>query len=64
MSTEGADVDADVIVVGARPTGLMDAGDLAEMAINVLVLVRRPARESNLTRAFVVLHCTLARPHR
>jgi 2-polyprenyl-6-methoxyphenol hydroxylase-like FAD-dependent oxidoreductase len=46
-------MDADVIVVGAGPTGLLLAGDLAEAGARVMVLERR-AEESNLTRAFAV----------
>ncbi|WP_017596394.1 FAD-dependent oxidoreductase [Nocardiopsis potens] len=40
-----------VVIVGAGPTGLLLAGDLAEAGIPVTVLERR-AEESNLTRAF------------
>ncbi|MEV1177537.1 FAD-dependent monooxygenase [Nonomuraea sp. NPDC049784] len=47
-----------VIVVGAGPTGLMLAGDLAAAGIPVKVLERR-AEESNLTRAFAVHARTL-----
>ena len=43
----------DVIVVGAGPTGLLLAGDLAESGVDVVVLERR-RDESNLTRAFAV----------
>jgi 2-polyprenyl-6-methoxyphenol hydroxylase-like FAD-dependent oxidoreductase len=46
-------MDADVVVVGAGPTGLMLAGDLAEAGVAVIVLERR-ADESNVTRAFAV----------
>jgi 2-polyprenyl-6-methoxyphenol hydroxylase-like FAD-dependent oxidoreductase len=46
-------MDADVVVVGAGPTGLMLAGDLAEAGLAVTVLERR-ADESNVTRAFAV----------
>lgn len=46
-------MDADVIVVGAGPTGLLLAGDLAEAGVAVTVLDRR-TEESNLTRAFGV----------
>ncbi len=46
-------MDADVVVVGAGPTGLMLAGDLAEAGVAVTVLERR-ADESNVTRAFAV----------
>jgi 2-polyprenyl-6-methoxyphenol hydroxylase-like FAD-dependent oxidoreductase len=48
----------DVIVVGAGPTGLLLAGDLAAAGIRVTVLERR-LEESNLTRAFVVHARTL-----
>jgi len=46
-------MDADVIVVGAGPTGLLLAGDLAEAGARITVLERR-LRESNVTRAFGV----------
>ncbi len=49
---------ADVVVVGAGPTGLMLAGDLAEAGVRVVLLERR-ARESNLARAFAVHARTL-----
>ncbi|MQM25493.1 FAD-dependent monooxygenase [Glycomyces albidus] len=45
---------ADVIVVGAGPTGLLLAGDLAEAGVDVLVLEGRSADLSNLSRAFGV----------
>jgi 2-polyprenyl-6-methoxyphenol hydroxylase-like FAD-dependent oxidoreductase len=48
----------EVIVVGAGPTGLLLAGDLARAGIAVTVLERR-AQESNLTRAFAVHARTL-----
>lgn len=47
-------MDTDVIVVGAGPTGLLLAGDLATAGARVLVLEKRPAALSNLTRAFAV----------
>ncbi|MCF6476400.1 hypothetical protein FAF44_49890 [Nonomuraea sp. MG754425] len=47
-----------VIVVGAGPTGLTLAGDLAAAGVPVKILERR-AEESNLTRAFAVHARTL-----
>jgi 2-polyprenyl-6-methoxyphenol hydroxylase-like FAD-dependent oxidoreductase len=44
----------DVIVVGAGPTGLLLAGDLAEAGVDVTVLERRDGTISNLSRAFGV----------
>ena len=49
---------ADVVIVGAGPTGLLLAGDLATAGISVIVLEAR-AGESNLTRAFGVHARTL-----
>lgn len=43
--------DADVLVVGAGPTGLLLAGDLAKSGADVTLLERRDY-ESNLSRAF------------
>ncbi|NBE56362.1 FAD-dependent oxidoreductase [Streptomyces boluensis] len=51
--------DASVIVAGAGPTGLLLAGDLAAAGIPVTVLEKRPAKVSNLTRAFGVHARTL-----
>ncbi|HEX5769928.1 MAG TPA: FAD-dependent monooxygenase, partial [Nocardioidaceae bacterium] len=48
----------DVLVVGAGPTGLLLAGDLAEAGVDVMVLERR-VEESNITRAFGVHARTL-----
>jgi 2-polyprenyl-6-methoxyphenol hydroxylase-like FAD-dependent oxidoreductase len=48
----------DVLVVGAGPTGLLLAGDLAEAGVNCTVLESR-TEESNLTRAFGVHARTL-----
>lgn len=45
---------SNVIVVGAGPTGLLLAGDLARSGVDVTVLERRDAGISNLTRAFGV----------
>jgi 2-polyprenyl-6-methoxyphenol hydroxylase-like FAD-dependent oxidoreductase len=50
--------DADVIVVGAGPAGLMMAGDLASAGVSCALLERRPER-SGLTRAFTVHARTL-----
>lgn len=44
---------ADVVVVGAGPTGLLLAGDLAAAGVRVMLLERRTDRP-NLTRAFGV----------
>jgi 2-polyprenyl-6-methoxyphenol hydroxylase-like FAD-dependent oxidoreductase len=48
-------IQSDVVVVGAGPTGLMLAGDLAATGVSVTVLERRLGG-STLTRAFA-LHC-------
>ncbi|SHK94997.1 FAD-dependent oxidoreductase [Streptomyces yunnanensis] len=48
------DRDADVIVVGAGPTGLLLAGDLAEAGLAVTLLERRDGTTSNLSRALAV----------
>ncbi|WP_127359632.1 FAD-dependent monooxygenase [Actinacidiphila soli] len=50
--------NADVLVVGGGPTGLLLAGDLATAGIRT-TLVERRAEESNLTRAFAVHARTL-----
>ncbi|MFI1482963.1 FAD-dependent monooxygenase [Streptomyces sp. NPDC020747] len=49
----------DVIVVGAGPTGLLLAGDLAAAGIPVTLVEKRPHRTSNLSRAFVLHARTL-----
>jgi 2-polyprenyl-6-methoxyphenol hydroxylase-like FAD-dependent oxidoreductase len=46
--------EADVLVVGAGPTGLLLAGDLAAAGARVTLVERRPEALSNLTRAFAV----------
>ncbi|MGW1073010.1 FAD-dependent oxidoreductase [Streptomyces sp. NPDC002537] len=60
MSSQPSSVSlsADVLVVGAGPTGLLLAGDLAAAGVRVVLLEKR-ARESNLTRAFAVHARTL-----
>jgi 2-polyprenyl-6-methoxyphenol hydroxylase-like FAD-dependent oxidoreductase len=55
----GAASRADVIVVGAGPTGLLLAGDLATAGIPVTLVEKRPHRISNLSRAFVLHARTL-----
>jgi len=52
------DVQTSVAIVGAGPTGLLLAGDLAQAGVDVTVLERRDT-ESNLTRAFGVHARTL-----
>ncbi|MFF0437387.1 FAD-dependent monooxygenase [Streptomyces sp. NPDC004327] len=51
--------DTDVLVVGAGPTGLLLAGDLAATGLRVTLVERRAAGMSNLTRAFAVHARTL-----
>src|SRR5919204_6636785 len=50
--------DVDVVVVGAGPTGLLLAGDLARAGLSCALFERRPER-SGLTRAFAVHARTL-----
>jgi 2-polyprenyl-6-methoxyphenol hydroxylase-like FAD-dependent oxidoreductase len=45
---------APVIVVGAGPTGLLLAGDLAAAGVPVTLVEKRPHRISNLSRAFAL----------
>ncbi|MFD8823045.1 FAD-dependent monooxygenase [Streptomyces sp. NPDC059605] len=49
----------DVLVVGAGPTGLLLAGDLAAQGVSVTLVERRPLRTNNMTRAFAVHARTL-----
>ncbi|MFJ9700395.1 FAD-dependent oxidoreductase [Streptomyces fradiae] len=51
--------EADVAVVGAGPTGLLLAGDLAAAGLRVTLVERRPADTGTLTRAFGVHARTL-----
>jgi 2-polyprenyl-6-methoxyphenol hydroxylase-like FAD-dependent oxidoreductase len=51
-------MQADVIVVGAGPTGLLLAGDLAAAGVRTVLLERRDT-DSNLSRAFAVHARTL-----
>ncbi|KUH39800.1 MULTISPECIES: FAD-dependent oxidoreductase [Streptomyces] len=55
----GAQTDTDVVVVGAGPTGLLLAGDLATAGLRVTLVERRPRTTGNLTRAFGVHARTL-----
>ncbi|MGW7198747.1 FAD-dependent monooxygenase [Streptomyces chryseus] len=57
--TTGTTSQRHVVVVGAGPTGLLLAGDLAVAGIAVTVVERRPPGISNLTRAFGVHARTL-----
>ncbi|MFJ8887929.1 FAD-dependent oxidoreductase [Streptomyces sp. NPDC102402] len=59
-STESSrSVPTDVVVVGAGPTGLLLAGDLAAQGLSVTLVERRPHEAGTLTRAFAVHARTL-----
>ncbi|MEV0011576.1 FAD-dependent oxidoreductase [Streptomyces sp. NPDC051840] len=49
----------DVAIVGAGPTGMLLAGDLAAQGLSVTLVERRPPTTGNLTRAFAVHARTL-----
>ncbi|MFI5659237.1 FAD-dependent monooxygenase [Streptomyces sp. NPDC051684] len=58
-STGSSRTTGSVIVVGAGPTGLLLAGDLAAAGVPVTLVERRPHQISNLSRAFAVHARTL-----
>ncbi|MFF3493529.1 FAD-dependent monooxygenase [Streptomyces sp. NPDC002795] len=58
-STGSSHGTSSVIVVGAGPTGLLLAGDLAAAGVPVTLVERRPHQISNLSRAFAVHARTL-----
>lgn len=58
MSPRGTPV-GNVLIVGAGPTGLLLAGDLAAAGVACTVLERREAETNTLTRAFAVHARTL-----
>jgi 2-polyprenyl-6-methoxyphenol hydroxylase-like FAD-dependent oxidoreductase len=55
----GTTAPGSVTVVGAGPTGLLLAGDLATAGVPVTLLEKRPHKISNLSRAFAVHARTL-----
>ncbi|GAX50240.1 FAD-dependent monooxygenase [Streptomyces olivochromogenes] len=55
----GTTAPRNVIVVGAGPTGLLLAGDLAAAGVPVTLVEKRPHGISNLSRAFVLHARTL-----
>lgn len=58
-SSDPCDSATDVVVVGAGPTGMLLAGDLAARGLSVTLVERRPRGTSNVTRAFAVHARTL-----
>ncbi|MFE7548359.1 FAD-dependent monooxygenase [Streptomyces gardneri] len=52
-------LDTDVLVVGAGPTGMLLAGDIAAAGLRVTLVERRPPGISSMTRAFGVHARTL-----
>ncbi|SPM33642.1 2-polyprenyl-6-methoxyphenol hydroxylase and related FAD-dependent oxidoreductases [Mycobacterium rhizamassiliense] len=56
--TTPADIDVDVVIVGAGPTGLTAAGDLARAGRSVVVLERWPTPNPS-SRAFATMARTL-----
>ncbi|MFJ9077557.1 FAD-dependent oxidoreductase [Streptomyces sp. NPDC102278] len=59
MTDAAAKDTVDVVVVGAGPTGLLIAGDLAAAGLSVTLVEQRPRTAANLTRAFAVHARTL-----
>ncbi|MFD9537026.1 FAD-dependent oxidoreductase [Streptomyces sp. NPDC060010] len=59
MTDAAAKDIVDVVVVGAGPTGLLLAGDLAAAGLSVTLVEQRPRTAANLTRAFAVHARTL-----
>ncbi|GGW07164.1 FAD-dependent oxidoreductase [Streptomyces narbonensis] len=59
MKSLDMDLDTDVLVVGAGPTGMLLAGDIAAAGLRVTLVERRPHGISNMTRAFGVHARTL-----
>ncbi|MFD1663478.1 FAD-dependent monooxygenase [Streptomyces caeni] len=58
-TASGNGVTDGVLVVGAGPTGLLLAGDLASAGVPVTLVEKRPHEISNLSRAFVLHARTL-----